>query len=465
MTRSQKTSNPQAHVPHRVQGREPCFALVHGIPSPEVERSSLQGREVIFDVLHARRKMLKETEVLSSPPSTQENFLLPFTGFDIRANSDKWRRNMVDALENDSSQDELIKMSLGQTVEDVRAFWAEYLVHLPVLPIPIQFQEKGSTRQIVAPRYGNQLFVETVSEKERNGVVKEAVGKASQILQEAPAGSVVVTTSPPGWSGRQVADGREIIYLESQTYIYQVGENDRLEAITLVTDMSLEENERLMKSLSGYSPLDPKGASEQERIEDVVAQIAFLEADKESHYTFEDIVWEVQEVMQRTFARGKKTFSDIRQLIERRRKLLECDETTEVIIGRFQEFVRKNIHDLDEGSLRALEEALGKTILTISAAMRRAGGSEAISSTPQIPRMFSGNYQEELHFLQSLPGCNGGGQAVISAPLGVRIGLLSNGPEGGRRFVRNCGNCGKPINKSINAGYVCSSCGGVYEGC
>lgn len=32
------------------------------------------------------------------------------------------------------------------------------------------------------------------------------------------------------------------------------------------------------------------------------------------------------------------------------------------------------------------------------------------------------------------------------------------------KFVRNCGKCGKPINKVIFKGYQCT-CGGVYEGC
>jgi hypothetical protein len=36
--------------------------------------------------------------------------------------------------------------------------------------------------------------------------------------------------------------------------------------------------------------------------------------------------------------------------------------------------------------------------------------------------------------------------------------------EGEHKFVRNCGQCGKPIHDFIPKGYRCS-CGGVYEGC
>jgi len=37
--------------------------------------------------------------------------------------------------------------------------------------------------------------------------------------------------------------------------------------------------------------------------------------------------------------------------------------------------------------------------------------------------------------------------------------------ESGAKFVKNCGNCGTPINARISKGYVCPHCGGVYEGC
>lgn len=33
------------------------------------------------------------------------------------------------------------------------------------------------------------------------------------------------------------------------------------------------------------------------------------------------------------------------------------------------------------------------------------------------------------------------------------------------KFVKNCGNCGEPINDWISAGYECKKCHGVYEGC
>ncbi len=44
-----------------------------------------------------------------------------------------------------------------------------------------------------------------------------------------------------------------------------------------------------------------------------------------------------------------------------------------------------------------------------------------------------------------------------------RSNIISN-PETGK-FVKNCGNCGTPINTIISKGYTCPKCGGIYEGC
>jgi|GEM_PF-5151116 len=58
--------------------------------------------------------------------------------------------------------------------------------------------------------------------------------------------------------------------------------------------------------------------------------------------------------------------------------------------------------------------------------------------------------------------CAGGGNSY-SELLGSKSLTLNFGEAGGK-YVKNCGQCGKPINAVIAAGYRCS-CGGVYMGC
>lgn len=60
------------------------------------------------------------------------------------------------------------------------------------------------------------------------------------------------------------------------------------------------------------------------------------------------------------------------------------------------------------------------------------------------------------------------GDNPISCPIGINQNSASEvmrlfSVEG--KFVKNCGNCGKEINKVIGKGYKCDGCNGVYEGC
>ncbi len=57
------------------------------------------------------------------------------------------------------------------------------------------------------------------------------------------------------------------------------------------------------------------------------------------------------------------------------------------------------------------------------------------------------------------------GDGPLSCPPSVSDVMLRHSRlYGEKKFVRNCGKCGKTINAFISPGYQCS-CGGVYEGC
>lgn len=64
------------------------------------------------------------------------------------------------------------------------------------------------------------------------------------------------------------------------------------------------------------------------------------------------------------------------------------------------------------------------------------------------------------------------GKHAISCPSGsltfsehtLKNSQVASVSESGK-YIINCGNCGTPINSVISAGYRCSSCGGIYEGC
>ena len=84
---------------------------------------------------------------------------------------------------------------------------------------------------------------------------------------------------------------------------------------------------------------------------------------------------------------------------------------------------------------------------------------EIYRSTPYHSSYFllRARADEEQMIGEKSESCPSGGQTVFQA--------FSGGLESlGGKFVKNCGNCGKPINAFISKGYKCS-CGGVFEGC
>jgi len=52
----------------------------------------------------------------------------------------------------------------------------------------------------------------------------------------------------------------------------------------------------------------------------------------------------------------------------------------------------------------------------------------------------------------------------LSASLSIRPGTASE-TFGGKKFIKNCGNCGKKLNRQMKAGDKCPFCGGTYLGC
>jgi hypothetical protein len=289
--------------------------------------------------------------------------------------------------------------SVQSITENMKAYWAEYLVRFPVLPIPIQFDYVGGRKRVIAPRYGNRLLIDTVSANERNGAVLDSTKRICDFLEnQAKPGSMALFTSPVGYSGFMTRDGSPVIYRDSQTYVYMVNQGGQIDAITLVTDMSLDQNERFLEEMGGVYV---------EGAEKVVRSPLFF---KEG-FDFYDVLQKIAEVKGGEFARGDKTFSDMRDLIARRGELLSLDSATNYKIYEFEAWVVQNIHDTDSQSMDLLKRKIAKTVLEISHNMMVQGREEYGESR-------SIDYNGAFLYMQSLGGCNGGG--IMEMPYGPR---------------------------------------------
>ena len=92
---------------------------------------------------------------------------------------------------------------------------------------------------------------------------------------------------------------------------------------------------------------------------------------------------------------------------------------------------------------------------------------QAVNFAAQVKQGINPNYvfsqMDQSQFLgQNAIGCAG---INTAGGFGYTETMTMNlNPEAGK-FVKNCGACGVSINAIIHAGYQCSSCKGIYQGC
>lgn len=393
-----------------------------------------------------REQIFVSPDILDS----EETFSLPGTGFNVKLQIDKLKDN----LEKEPDKQEAVENWLEQTKEDIWGFWLEYLAREPLLPINIRLGNFEGEERIIAPKYASQPWIETITNQERNGAVKESAEKIEQFLISAPPESIAILTSPPGWSGLNDEGGNSIYYSDTQTYIFSLDKDRELTAVTATTNLTLTENEFFLVNSGNY--INNESQNIRERIEEVVRKPVLLEATNSYGFNIEGVIRTIAAINPEA-ADFEKIFHSLGNL----EKLSQINDEVSMVVQNFQEELWSNVDD--ENFSNFAGNLLGQTVLQISRLSRTVQKSYS-SQTIHYPiaPMTKYEYRQELRHLQTLDGCNGGGQTtVINTSLGPRSVVVEKSGE----FVKNCGNCGAEIGEIICAGYRCPKCGGTYEGC
>ncbi|OGM75489.1 hypothetical protein A2382_00305 [Candidatus Woesebacteria bacterium RIFOXYB1_FULL_38_16] len=382
---------------------------------------------------------------------TQQPDLVPFslsgTGFSILDQMRVYGELRDAVLMGEIGEDTAKEKFVEKTTEDMAAFYLEYLKRIPVLPIKIGFRENSGEREVICPKYDSALLSEIVSWEEREGKTKEAVISASDQLVQAEGQTMVVFTSPIGWSGFAQP------YTETQTYAYLVDEMGSLSGMTVRSSMTLAENEEMLRLLGGAGFVID-GLSEKERIKKVAGEVVVCE-----NASIDDLLEVIGKVRGRTLpvfddqSTGQRYYLDeIKEAVERRDEFFRIDGQIESIMEEFEKYVWERVDflsSLDENQVQDLMIEMGRVVLTMSFVLQGketgAVGEEGDYS----------EYQRAYSFVQSMGGCNGGGEESGG----------KNSSAGGEKFVRKCGMCGYVLFRMIRAGFRCPSCGGVYRGC
>lgn len=325
----------------------------------------------------------------------------------------RWEQNL---LENEEWEDG-IRISLQQTQEMVNAYWQEYLARFPIFPIPAELKTlpRENHRKLFSPKFGD-WFTSLTSIQERGGSVVDTLSTIEKFLDEAPIGSLAAFISPPGPSNLHDASGKEYVYQDSQTYMYQKVDATHIRAFTVVSDLSLPETEQLL----GLNTTTEK--SRMERIQAVIHTPLLITATDHSispHF----IVDRIQSSMQSPpLARTHPptSWDEIHYFLDHPDEIETAFTNTESLNEHIEEF-KENIYDLPydlEVILNTVAQDLPLLMLELSAAFRGHTGPI--------------NYAEEAGILSAIAGCSGEGDqdySILYGLLGPRLVETDNCPS------------------------------------
>ncbi|MDP2632100.1 MAG: hypothetical protein Q8P25_00050 [Candidatus Curtissbacteria bacterium] len=339
-------------------------------------------------------------------------YLLPQTGFNVAL--------QVDRFEKDIKTGNSLDQAFQKIEQDIQGFKTEYLCEGLLFPIVLDKQIVNGRQRIVAPLYGNQLLVETVSEKERRGAIKKSVEDVEEFLISAPPGSMAVLTSPDGWSGFS-----GITYQDTQTYLWRVMEDGKPMGFTVRTDMTLAQNQKLLEYLG--KDLTKRGSMEDQLVEIVSNPMFIRSYPDQKQWHFEDLVDIIKYAKGSDVAYKNRLFEEIYQQLHYPQKLWTLDSATQKLTSDLKTFIQNKLAN-ETFKRQDLEIALGSTVLKLAQAIMQPQLYKPTQTFYQQdihPQQAIAGYRAMLSIVQKLPGCNGGGGSNQKAEVFVFAGSLT----------------------------------------
>ncbi|OGY10570.1 MAG: hypothetical protein A3D26_00560 [Candidatus Blackburnbacteria bacterium RIFCSPHIGHO2_02_FULL_44_20] len=361
----------------------------------------------------------------------EDIFLIPGTGFDVNLEGRRIQREYNEFLSGKTHQ-ELTDYLSRSTLESMTKFWEEYLQRKAVLGISVDRCLLNGETRMVLRRNGKPWI--TIFNGE-SPLVRNAAERIEEHVVHAKPGSITLLISP-----------RRDELPESQIYIYHINEKGMLDATTIRVDRTTLEIEEFLEKLDPkYKKLDSGSHTEREKVEHLISWVPHLKGDLENHYDVPYVIEKLREAhpdLQHLFE--QKTFEQVYVDFEMK-SVYSLDEDCKNCLLKFQRFLESFFEQreelfqegiTDQGMLKSLKIAMGKTILDMSAIMRK---KRQIKSPGNQNNRRGTDYYEELLYLQSLQGC-----------------VPVFGQESGGEKVL-CPYCQKYV--YVNHGEVCTGCG------
>lgn len=359
---------------------------------------------------------------------------LPSDWFNLRTVEQKHvgfvLKNQMDLLQNIHDKTALSDWA-GKTERDLQGFKLEFLSDHNVYTR--KYEINRAERRIEEPQYGLKDgkpidIVDTISDEERNGSVKESLGKIKEFLLDAPDGAMGIMNSPLGKTGFKTPDGRDIDYMDSYFFLLQK-QGDKVMNYTIKTDFTLPKCREVIKHVAGKNlPVDAP-------LEDYVRSIALIRPGENGINNIFDVVRALENVQPGHAFKDEpsgqyRTWQHVYEDILKGEELYNFDKETTAVIQKFTEFAKEGGHTKEE-----LQKAIAVTVLRMSELFFKSREDVPhrdmqpkvwISPQGRIPTSFG----EVLNQTAERRGCSGGGQkTTVSNGLGTRLGIVGGSQE------------------------------------
>ncbi len=451
---------------------------------------SLSTQSLMEEVAKEQEKQQKREQ---SGDRSEPWYYLSRTGFFVYGQVQLFLHDLQQEVQKGKSFGQAVDFCAVKVREDLKGFEEEYLKQLAALKWNIGWTIKDGVQKLKGVDYNDALLDDLTGEKEREGALraawfedkdpeKNANRKHPAIetwLRTADIGSKVLLVSPSGWSGFD-----DFTYPQTQIYYVEVGEGKSLKSFTFRYDVSLGDNEALQKAFGVHVVT---AWNERDRIKNMLGNPILIapdgiplngHSDKKVSSPL-DVIDVMQEIKGSDVAFadnvfGKRTFTQMREIIKNPDKFLVRSQESDLLIETFRAFAKEEFsqgHSKEETTQR-LEIALALIVMQVKNVYfgptnLPSNGHVPVSTTAlREQRLYatSGMFQngldyvQELEKLRELPGCAGGGSKVrISSLGGSRSAENANGTYETCGKIR-CAQCGWEPGSGEAVGERCPVC-------
>lgn len=387
-------------------------------------------------------------------------------------------------LINGLALSQAVAFSTRILTDHLRFYDAEFTRQEPVLPHHNYLGSwQGEKRWL-----GNngRPVVYGIDKTERMGAGRREAEKTEKLLLEAENNSFVVSMSAEGPSGYLDENGSDTPHLNTQTRVEWKDQDGTLKGITLVTDLTIDQAERVMADL-GEPTVLTKREDRMQRAVNLLENPATPSLPERYKNPFEYVFDKILAIRgegdirlrQKNGSIEVRPVAGIRQKIANFESLLDLNETKERLLNEFEEFIladyqKVNSHAFQQEIINLAEKAV--LIFTENYLMLQGSNTPA-SSFINLPQYIEreggivrlrderGDFRQAIAFLQTRAGCpssvkTAGGGSTISG-----ISVFGESDSMGSLYFP-CPKCGA-VNKRPFEGYVdnCQSCGSAEVSC